>query len=830
MLFSCIKDEPVTVLVDDGTVIFVGEDYQPATKTTLNGLQTEWVANTDKVGLFCQQASKTAGGATGVVNEPLTALTNGARSQFSGSVFWNTGDHTFYSYYPYAAGTPPHTAVPVSLKSNQGQLQVNNSDSLAFLDFLVAQPYTAKYPGSNSTPAAVSLRYNHLFSIIEFQIKRTTGSGSIKKVRLRGTAPLAFGSGTINLAQSVPASGTPYMIESMTNTSKSVTVELKTAFTPSNVEYLNAPKVYMVVLPGVHTGELNIGFEINGVYYEVSRSNVIFERGKKYTIQVDVYGASKVVVKGSELEPVTVGDLIWAPINVGYREDLKQGELFQWGRKYGFGLSVAEAPTSNKNASEYWNYDLDQETAQNKYKDVFLKAGTDPYDWNPVRQLEWNSSQKFNPCPIGWRVPTKTELTTLLSYGFTNIGTTNGGVDDLLGKWIGPNHDNPELRPTTAVFFPIIGYFTASSTGSRTNFTSHAIYWTSTTPAAGPKSADYMQFTTSTSNPVFSYTGKAFGYAVRCVKDVVAQDKPIISTIKPFEVKYNSAKTGVVIENAGGYPIIERGIVYNTGTTVDPTGNKRIALSGGPNEYVVEMTGLTASSTYIVRSYVVNSLSQIFYGDQYRLATIPNWEGSNEVNVGGIIWAPVNAGYSTSNLYGLMYQWSRMYGQTYDNSESPASSNAAPTNISTANNIGNSNKFYVPTVSPFDCFTARASNWSHEYNPCPLGWRVPTKEEFDILISSGSTWVSSGVNGKPGRWFGGNHATDKVGSVFLPAAGMRSYNGDIGGLRTTWGTYWTATPSGDGNFADALFFTETISPYTEGGRYRAVGNSIRCVK
>jgi len=272
LLFSCIKEEPIPELVDDGTIIFIGNDYQPATKTTLNGLQTEWVANTDKVGLFSPQASKTIGGTPGVVNEPLTALSSGARSQFSGSVYWNTGEHTFYSYYPYAAGAPPHTAVPVSLPASQRQTAVNRRGQLSSLDFLVAKPHTAKFPGFSGAQATVSLRYNHLFCIIEFKIKRSSGSGAIKKVRLRGSEPLAFESGTINLSQSVPGAEAPYVIDGVTNTSKSVTVELDTTFSPSNVNYSVAPKVYMVVLPGKHTGDVNIGFEINNVYYESCKS------------------------------------------------------------------------------------------------------------------------------------------------------------------------------------------------------------------------------------------------------------------------------------------------------------------------------------------------------------------------------------------------------------------------------------------------------------------------------------------------------------------------------------------------------------------------------
>lgn len=390
LFFSCIKDEPIPELVDDGTVMFVGEDYQPATKTTLNGLQTEWVANTDKVGLFSPQASKEIGGAPGVVNEPLTALSSGARSQFSGSVYWNTGEHTFYSYYPYATGTPPHTAVPVSLPADQTQSAGDNMNHLSSLDFLVAKPYTAKYPGSSGTPATVSLRYNHLFSIIEFQIKRTSSTWSIKKIRVKGTVPMAFESGTINLSQSAPGTSVPYVIDGMTNTSNSVTLTLTTAFN-TTTSYTNTAKAYMVVLPGVHNGDVKIGFEVGGVFYEISRPNITFERGKKYVIQVDADNAQIPVIKGSDLEPVTIDGVTWAPVNLGYSSELPHGLVYQWHRISGYGMN-APAKLLNTTLS-----DLDIETSTTTYKDDFISTSSSSTDWSPVAQFEWNRSEKYNP-------------------------------------------------------------------------------------------------------------------------------------------------------------------------------------------------------------------------------------------------------------------------------------------------------------------------------------------------------------------------------------------------------------------------------------------------
>ena len=154
---SCVKEEFKIISNKDGSIPFICEGNEPKTKTTLNGLTTSWIANSDKVGLFSPQATTVAGGAAGVVNIPLTAQNNGERVQFSGTVFWGSGEHDFYSYYPYTAGSPEYTAVPVSLPADQSQLNGDNSDHFGSLDFLIAKPYKAKFPGNYSDGATVSL-------------------------------------------------------------------------------------------------------------------------------------------------------------------------------------------------------------------------------------------------------------------------------------------------------------------------------------------------------------------------------------------------------------------------------------------------------------------------------------------------------------------------------------------------------------------------------------------------------------------------------------------------------------------------------------------------
>ncbi|MDR1985300.1 MAG: hypothetical protein LBQ28_10865 [Prevotellaceae bacterium] len=59
--------------------------------------------------------------------------------------------------------------------------------------------------------------------------------------------------------------------------------------------------------------------------------------------------------------------------------------------------------------------------------------------------------------------------------------------------------------------------------------------------------------------------------------------------------------------------------------------------------------------------------------------------------------------------------------------------------------------------------------WTTAKNPCPNGWRISTKEEFQSLANAGSEWKI--INGVNGRVFG--TATN---TLFLATAGLRTNN------------------------------------------------------
>jgi uncharacterized protein (TIGR02145 family) len=777
-----------------GDIVFLCDDNSAATKTELFGINTIWIANSDKVGIYSPEARSTSGGAAGVVNSVFTAQSSEANAVFSGSMYWGVGDHRFYSYYPYSAGSPAYTSVPISLPSSQTQINGNNSSHVGSLDFMVSTPVTSIIPETAGTLAQIPLHYNHLFVLVEFQIIRSTGSGTITKLKLKGNSTLAFTGGTINISQTTPIAGSPYSISGITGASNEVIVSLTNAITPTS-NYTTTPKIYMIIYPGSQSGNMTISVESGGTYKQITKAGINFLRGRKYIVQFDADQA--VVDPWAGLSPVNINGVTWAPRNAGYDATHLYGLLYQWHRKYGQDYSsktLSAGPVEFSSGSDVVN------------KDIFFTNNSSPNAWSTLQQIVWNSSSLYNPCPDGWQVPSSSEFNSLISSGNTWVSS---GVDGLPGRWFGPDHNG--LR-TNSIFIPASGFIDYN--GTYMNRGIDGVYWSRDTLTLTGRA-----LVLSSSYAVVGRDKFSYGYSVRCKQ--IVPNTAIINTAAITSVTHNSAICGGNIENTGSSGVTERGVVY--GTAENPTtANAKNIVGSGIGNFSTTITGLNSNTTYFVRAYAING-SGTSYGPQNSFTTDVDWGGLSPVTLNGIIWAPRNSGYDGTHKHGLLYQWHRKFGQDYISS----GTSAGQVSLDVGNNVNNAETFYIYGSGTSDwCLTQQASWNMSTANPCPYGWRVPTNVELTTLNNIGSTWVVSGIDGLPGRWFGGNHSTDHVGSVFFPASGSRAdYNG--GPLvRDSYGRYWSSIVLGTNAYL--LQFSSSTSYITDS--FRAHGFSVRCVK
>ena len=172
------------------------------------------------------------------------------------------------------------------------------------------------------------------------------------------------------------------------------------------------------------------------------------------------------------------------------------------------------------------------------------------------------------------------------------------------------------------------------------------------------------------------------------------------------------------------------------------------------------------------------------------------------VVIAGVTWATRNVNApgtfaAKPEDAGMFYQWNRKIG--WSSTDPMINSNGGTT----------WNDSY-PT----------GDTWETANNPCPSGWRVPTHEELQSLVNSGSEWTT--LNGVNGRYFGsGNN------KVFFSAAGRRT--GIDGTLSTVGssGSYWSSTLRSS-YIAYKLAFNSGAAGTSDPGTIDAY--PVRCVK
>ena len=177
-------------------------------------------------------------------------------------------------------------------------------------------------------------------------------------------------------------------------------------------------------------------------------------------------------------------------------------------------------------------------------------------------------------------------------------------------------------------------------------------------------------------------------------------------------------------------------------------------------------------------------------------------EGDEGVVINGVRWATRNVDMpgtfaAKPESAGMFYQWNKNIG--WSTTDPMVNSNGGTT---------------------WDNTSAIGTIWYEINNPCPTGWRIPTKEELISLEQAGSVWTT--VNGISGRNFGAG-----ANQVFLPTVGARhAVDGRL--IEYGLGCYWSSSNSSGSSYAVHLYFSSSsVSASSTNPRSR--GYSVRCV-
>ncbi len=337
-------------------------------------------------------------------------------------------------------------------------------------------------------------------------------------------------------------------------------------------------------------------------------------------------------------------------------------------------------------------------------------------------------------------------------------------------------------------------------------------------------------------------------------KEYVASNKNSFKTTLP-QAQINGVKdisyTNATLEGeAVAVSGVELGVQVSSNSDFSNAVEAKFSVSEGL--FSVKVDGLKDGAKQYCRIYAKQNGRADWYGTEvfnFETKVLPEGmkpyvdaDGVDHgfgVEVDGVIWAPVNCGYSSANPYGLYYQWGRKYGQGYDGESNAPTFLDGPVSNSDGNSEANKGNFYKANEDPYDWNNSPdASLWNAgteeapvkaANDPCPEGWRVPTSKEMKLLTPKLNYQAPVEVDGINYGEFGGSYTLDEApAKVVLPMGGYRDFTGaaydqNYGGM------YWSSTIQQEKVNPDYFFFGNSyIGIATYLGRAAAL--PVRCVK
>jgi uncharacterized protein (TIGR02145 family) len=362
-------------------------------------------------------------------------------------------------YLPYTAPTGP-----ASLATAQAANGVNEANALNIQGILTTTGVTLKIPYTVVT-ASVSLpAYSQTINVPASY----TEDGIARDVTFsHGAASLAVGSGTINAT-----------LQAVGGTLNAKKLDLQTGIGNDNLGWLLAQFTYATNNSG---GTAN--FDFRDIAPIPDRNIADANHVMFYLPVLGADGRTWLNNNlGANYANTTNGAFNPAAQASATNDANAYGSLFQWGR-YADGHEFRNSANTAGPIATPW-------TSIN-----FITNSTDPRDWrNPQNDNLWQGvSGTNNPCPIGYRLPTETELNNQRLTWSSN--TSSGAIA------------SPLKLPLAS--------FRVSSSGSLGSVGTNGYYWSTTVSGAYARSLYFD----SSSASMSALTYRAGGISIRCIMD-----------------------------------------------------------------------------------------------------------------------------------------------------------------------------------------------------------------------------------------------------------------------------------------------------------------------
>lgn len=476
------------------------------------------------------------------------------------------------------------------------------------------------------------------------------------------------------------------------------------------------------------------------------------------------------------------------------------------------------------------------------------------------------------------------------AYAKNTQGLTYGEQIDFTTQAILPTIIIEGIEGTTV-------HYTVATTGGAAVTESGVCWGTSHNPTTnnshassgtgtGSFSVELTDLAPGTTYYLRAYASNSIGTAYSMEQTLTTVAKlPTVITGEVSNVTQTTAQGSGNVTNDGGADVTERGICW--GTSHNPTTSDSHANNGtGTGNFTVNMTGLTANTTYYMRAYATNNAGTA-YGTEVSFTTLSNGGNTPQGAINGLFTIRANGdqvyfsqgnlqyhvstntwrfaenqweyvGEANSNISQNYNGWIDLFGwgtsgwnpnnsyyRPWDSNNSDGSLYGPPGQYNLTGSYANSDWGYYNAIS-------NGGNTAHQ-------WSTLTHEEWEYVFntrstSSGIRYAKTQVNGVngvillPDDWSTSYYSLNSTnqgnvsytsnvinssqwntleqhGAVFLPAAGNR--DGHSVGYVGSIGHYWSASYYGSYGAYYVYFDVDYLRTY--GAFYRYDGYSVRLV-